>query len=178
MVAAAWACSWASRRARSSVHRWPMSSASCCSGLRLRSSSVTCSLSSRLSMPRGRPRRPFIQRTEPGLPRGARRSCWGFLRTALKSKELEDMAGRWVATRGVRHSHIGHCRARLRACQKGPVKRGPAGGGPPVQELARTSSIVVTPASTFSMPSWRSVRMPSPTAWRCSSSARWPVWIR
>ena len=29
-------------------------------------------------------------------------------------------------------------------------------------ETARTSSIVVTPASTFSMPSWRSVRMPSP----------------
>ena len=45
------------------------------------------------------------------------------------------------------------------------------------QELARTSSIDVTPASTFSMPSWRNVRMPSTSAWRSSSSARWPVWI-
>jgi UDP-2,3-diacylglucosamine pyrophosphatase LpxH len=53
-----------------------------------------------------------------------------------------------------------------------------AGPAAAAQELARTSSIVVTPASTFSMPSWRSVHMPSPRAWRCRSSARWPVWMR
>ena len=44
-------------------------------------------------------------------------------------------------------------------------------------DVARTSSIVVTPASTFSMPSWRSVRMPSPIAWCWICSERAPCWI-
>ena len=57
------------------------------------------------------------------------------------------------------------------------IPRNPGLADPELQELARTSASVVTPASTLSMPSWRSVRMPSHRAWCCSCAARLPVWI-
>ena len=50
--------------------------------------------------------------------------------------------------------------------------------GAALLQARRTSSIVVTPTSIFSMPSGCSLCMPSARARRFSSSARAPVWIR
>ena len=87
------------------------------------------------------------------------------------------LAAQGVAPRPDRRPSVRGCR---RSSQPADIDVGASGSRRRCGRLRNwrgTSSIVVTPARTFSMPSWRSVRMPSVIAARCKSSARAPVWI-